>query len=61
MAKGDDEQARLWRRNAHALMLSLAFSGGAFFGLLASALQLPAAWWAPVILLLTSGFWLWVR
>lgn len=50
-----------WRRHLLALMLSMAFAGGALFGLLAGSVGLPGVWWAPVVLAATGGFWLLTR
>jgi hypothetical protein len=55
-----DDSARMkaWRRQLMTLMLAMTFAGGALFGLLASALSLPASWWAPAILAVTGLFYL---
>jgi hypothetical protein len=54
----DDERDRMrWlRRNLIGLGFSLAFAGGALFGMLAVSLGLPPVWWAPTMVLLSSGF-----
>lgn len=49
-----------WRRYMLSLMLSITFAGGALFGLLAASLGLNPAWWAPVVLVLSGAFGLFV-
>ncbi len=58
MGTVDEREARDWRRQWMALMLSITFCGGVLFGLLMSVVDLPGVWFAPVLLVVSGGFFL---
>lgn len=55
------ELRRSLRRNMLRLMLSITFAGGVLFGLLINSVGLPGVWVAPVVLLASAAFWVFVR
>lgn len=56
----DPDDWAWWRRQWLALMLSVTFAAGALFGVLMSALAVPAVWTAPCLLAVSGLFFVYM-